>query len=175
MASVHAWSLCLDVLFWQRGEQKVARRSVSPAKDQIRNKPDATTNSSGSAVRLTLGKKNRLSSKKSIEELFKSGSSLRFQPFFLKYLPNSEGENRLLVAVPKKFHKKAVTRNLLKRRIREVWRQNQELLSEHALDVALVYQSREVLPFQEIQEKLINLMVRLRKKTPPAHVDQESK
>jgi len=148
---------------------------VSLARDPIRNNEDDSSKPSGATTRHTLGKSERLRSKKSIEELFKKGSSLRSQPFLLKYLATAGSENRLLIAVPKKLHKKAVTRNLLKRRIREAYRQNKSLLADYSLDLALIYQSKEVLPFQQIQEKLINLMVRLRKKASPTHVENESK
>ncbi len=107
--------------------------------------------------------------------MFKSGASLRSQFLFLKYLSTDRGHCQVLIAVPKKFHKKAVTRNLLKRRMREAYRLNKSLLADQSQDLALIYQSKEVLGFHEIQEKLINLLVRLGRKTSPGHVEHESK
>lgn len=106
----------------------------------------------------------RLKSKKEIEELFKKSSSFFVKPILLKYVVHDEpGENKILVVVPKKHHKKAVARNLLKRRIREAYRQNKhKLVSEKQhIHLAFLFLSADTLSFHEIQEKLITLMQRL--------------
>ena len=57
--------------------------------------------------------------------------------------------SRILVSVPKKSFKRAVRRNLLKRRIREAYRLQKGLIGP-GLDIMFVYVSREVLPFADI-------------------------
>ncbi len=112
----------------------------------------------------TLKATERLKSKKEIEELFRKSSSFFVRPILLKFsIHEGTGENKLLVVVPKKHQKKAVDRNLLKRRIREAYRQNKHILkveNQH-LHLAFLFLSPEILPFHQIQEKLITLMQRL--------------
>ena len=60
---------------------------------------------------------------------------------------------RILISVPKKLFKRAVKRNLLKRRIRESYRLQKELLPT-GMDIAFIYVSREVLPFEEIYSSM---------------------
>ena len=56
---------------------------------------------------------------------------------------------RVMVSVPKKHFKRAVKRNLLKRRLREAYRTQKGLLPA-GVDVMLVYNTKEVLSFEEI-------------------------
>ena len=56
-----------------------------------------------------------------------------------------------MVSVPKKSFKRAVKRNLLKRRIRESWRRQKHMLSvEGNLDILFMYAVKEVLTYEEI-------------------------
>lgn len=115
----------------------------------------------------TLKPSERIKSKKEIEELFKKSSSFFVRPILLKYVIHDEpGENKILVIVPKKHHKRAVSRNLLKRRIREAYRQNKHgIVSEKQhIHIAFLFLNSDILPFQQIQEKLITLMQRLEKR-----------
>ena len=58
---------------------------------------------------------------------------------------------RIMVSVPKKSFKRAVKRNLLKRRIRESWRRQKHMLSvEGNLDILFMYAVKEVLTYEEI-------------------------
>ena len=77
----------------------------------------------------TFKKEERLCSKKFVDLLFKNGSSFLLYPFRLTYLPfvPDPGESRpfpvqVVINVAKKRYKRAVDRNLIKRRIREVYR-----------------------------------------------------
>lgn len=113
-------------------------------------------------------KAERLAGKKRIEELFKDGSSFFLHPFLLKYIPVTEGPHRILISVPKKKHKRAVDRNLLKRRIGEAYRLNKALLYQEPdqyFHVGIIYQDENILSYSEIEEKLLILLKRLANKT----------
>jgi len=69
----------------------------------------------------------------------------------------------VLFSVPKKFHKRANRRNLLRRRAKEAYRLNKGLLLAEggktaAVDVALIYSSKEVLPYKTIQNAVRRIL-----------------
>ena len=114
----------------------------------------------------SFSKEERINSKKTIEELFKKGSSSHSYPYLLKYLPaNSSDCHQVLISVSKKHFKKAVDRNLLKRRMREAYRKNKSLLypSSKKFYIAIIYIGKEINPYQLMEHKLIKLMKRLPK------------
>ncbi len=57
-----------------------------------------------------------------IERCQKKGNKLHTKHFLILVSPSDTGESRLAVAVTTKLEKRAVVRNLIKRRIREVFR-----------------------------------------------------
>ncbi|RED93595.1 ribonuclease P protein component [Marinoscillum furvescens] len=124
---------------------------------------------SGHSNALRLPKKERLSSKKEIEELFKNGSSFYLHPLLLKYqqvAPAQTGQ-AVLFSVSRKKFKRAVDRNLIKRRMREAYRINQLLLKDEVppgYRLAFVYLDKTILPFSIIEPKLKSLMLRLQKR-----------
>lgn len=61
--------------------------------------------------------------KKEFEAVFRKGKTKAGKLVFLKILKNNLGNNRFGVVVSKKISKKAVNRNKIKRRLREIIRQ----------------------------------------------------
>lgn len=59
--------------------------------------------------------------------------------------------NRILVAVPKKMFKRAVKRNLMKRRIKEAYRLSKDLLEGGGRDVMFIWASKETMDFTSTQ------------------------
>ena len=100
----------------------------------------------------TLSKKERLCGKTAISRLLAEGKHGSVPG--LRYLClNGTGDPsiRMMVSVPKKSFKRAVKRNLLKRRIRESWRrQKHDLLIKEGLDILFMYPSKEILSYEEI-------------------------
>ena len=114
-------------------------------------------------IRHTLPKKERLCGKTGISKLLADGRHGNIPGFRFCYLiKNGLEHNRIMVSVPKKFFKRAVKRNLLKRRIRESWRRLKHSLStEKHIDVLIIYSTKEVLSYQEIYDCIGKVIERL--------------
>lgn len=112
----------------------------------------------------TLSRAERLRTLGAVRRLFASGESGFVHPF--RYLFYAEGDDRmsveLLVSVPKKFHKRANRRNRLRRRTKEAYRLNKERLADcgksAAVDLALIYSSREILPYKTIEHAVRKIL-----------------
>ena len=100
----------------------------------------------------TFPKAERLSGKIRISALMRSGRYLTDSPLKCCYARrDDDAPARLLVSVPKRLFKRAVNRNLLKRRIRESYRLQKEVLPA-GMDLMLIYTSPEIQPFAVIFE-----------------------
>jgi ribonuclease P protein component len=78
----------------------------------------------------SFNKKEKLKSKKLIEQLFSEGKSVSAFPLRLVYLPTVFTEDVIAktgVSVSKRFFKKAVDRNRIKRLLRESYRLNKSV------------------------------------------------
>jgi len=67
-----------------------------------------------------LKKENRLKKKKDFDSIYKKGKTIAGKLVFLKILKNNLDINRFGFVVSKKISKKAVIRNKIKRRLREI-------------------------------------------------------
>lgn len=97
----------------------------------------------------------RLRSLGAVRRLFECGESGFVFPFrYVWYAePDTEPSVEVLFTVPKKFHKRANRRNLLRRRTKEAYRLQKQIVRNGAtvnLDLALIYSSKEVLPYKVI-------------------------
>ncbi|MDY6417958.1 MAG: ribonuclease P protein component [Bacteroidales bacterium] len=86
------------------------------------------------------------------------------------------GVNRIMVSVPKKFFKRAVKRNLLKRRMREAYRLQKELLPAPGIDLLLAYSHAEVADFATLYAEVTDILNRIQAKIENSHsgLDPES-
>ena len=107
-------------------------------------------------------KNTRLTNKKSINNLFKSGNRLSEAPFlvFWNYSHLHDEKIKVLITVSKKTFKLAVDRNLIKRRIRESFRTQQNelvtILSQQnkSINVAILYNDPILLKFNNVEKKI---------------------
>ena len=103
----------------------------------------------------SLPRSERLRSLGAVRRLFECGESGFVFPFrYVWYAePDTEPSVEVLFTVPKKFHKRANRRNLLRRRTKEAYRLKKQIVRNGAtvnLDLALIYSSKEVLPYKVI-------------------------
>ena len=139
----------------------------------------------------TLSKAERLSGKKSIATLLadgKWGAYGHFRYCWLEaaasqegYCPSSQKNahqgstppalpepacrpGRILISVPKRFFKRAVKRNLLKRRIREAYR----VQKVAGVDILFQYASEELADFEAIKADVTAILARVQAAVSPA-------
>lgn len=111
-----------------------------------------------------LPRTERLRSLGAIRRLFEDGRGGFVFPF--RYVWYAEADAapsvEVLFSVPKKFHKRANRRNLLRRRTKEAYRLRKQLLHASAgasnVDVALIYSSKEVLPYNTIENAVQRIL-----------------
>jgi ribonuclease P protein component len=141
---------------------------------------------------MTFKRNERLKSEKLITQLFRKGNSFACYPLRLVYaeipdplsiLPDFDAQKttdtppelsqlspvEFALSVPKKAFKRAVDRNILRRRIREAYRLNKIDLYKYLINSKLhadkrfafmvLYTAKEEMPFSEI-EKGIKKMIR---------------
>ncbi len=113
--------------------------------------------------RKTLKKKERLSVGTDLSRLFVSGRYGFTDGFRYCYrIGNELPFNRIVVSVPKKCFRRAVKRNLLKRRIREAYRLNKDLLPVNAekggTDILFIYSSKDILDFNAVVLSVRNIL-----------------
>ncbi|MEN8121439.1 MAG: ribonuclease P protein component [Bacteroidota bacterium] len=115
----------------------------------------------------------KLCSKTLISKLFEKNQKIAKYPIRLIWIETSlpaQVPAQSVVSVSKRRFKKAVTRNLLKRRMREAFRLNKNelynsLIAENKqLALMFIYQSNSILPFSNIEKAMIFLLKELERK-----------
>lgn len=116
-------------------------------------------------------KKDKLKSKKLIEQLFTEGKSVTAYPLKLVYLKTEYDDGYILktgVSVSKRRHKTAVARNRIKRLLREAYRLNRPLYfnnSSASYAFMILYLSKDGTTFDEVNSKTKLLFEKFLNKT----------
>lgn len=128
----------------------------------------------------TLNKTERLKKRKDIERLFKEGRSFSLYPLRVYYLAGGTGalpnmEEAVLqfgVSVSKRYFKKAVHRNRIKRLIREAYRTQKGPLQQRVkeeqgacLKLFVIYTGKELPDYYLMQTRVAAALERLEKET----------
>ena len=114
-----------------------------------------------------LSKAERISGVKDVAALLAGGKWMRSELLKVCFMRNGLEYSRIVVAVPKRLFKRAVKRNLLKRRIREAYRLQKELLgatpgaAATGFDILLQYNSPEVAEFSAIRDDVAVVLRRI--------------
>ncbi|GAB3268051.1 ribonuclease P protein component [Larkinella harenae] len=136
-------------------------------------------------MKQTFKKSERLCSKKTIGELFQKGSATTrtfyLFPFRLLYRNEPDRERAtesspagaaplpaILISVSSRNFKKAVDRNLIRRRAREAYRKNKSLLlgtaekpKQPPAYIVFLYTAREKISFEEIEKSMKLALARM--------------
>ena len=119
----------------------------------------------------TFKKEERLCNKRLIQGLFHNGSSFLCYPFRASWQLNSGVQAypaQIVLSVSKKRFKRAVDRNLIKRRMREAYRLQKQLhlydilnTADKRIVLSVGYIGKEILPYDVIEKKMLKLLMQL--------------
>jgi len=119
-------------------------------------------------MKYTLGKQERLKRRKLIEKLYTEGKSVKNFPLRMMYLQTQHTSDfpcQVGVSVPKRNFKLAVSRNRIKRLLRESYRLQKEIVYnnlEEPYVFMISYIGKEEPVYEEVflkMQKLLNLFV----------------
>ena len=115
----------------------------------------------------TLPKSEWLHGKSKISALMSRGrwgfTSGGLKYCFLKDTASSslEETNNIIVSVPKRLFKRAVKRNLLKRRLREAYRTQKDILPPKGYSILFLYNTKDVLEYSALREQVRSILQKL--------------
>jgi ribonuclease P protein component len=119
----------------------------------------------------TFKKEERLCNKRLIDGLFHNGSSFLCYPFKASWMLIDGGQQvpvQVVFSVAKKRYKRAVDRNVVKRRMREAYRLNKQaclydVLSSASkqLVLSVSYIGKEISPYDFFEKKMLKLLTQL--------------
>lgn len=131
----------------------------------------------------SLPQSERINSKKQIDRLFRGGGAkaMTASPLRVVYMAEERSEDsrepmaQMMVSVPKRFFKRAVKRNRIKRQVREAYRLNKRILQETLtrrgdiiVSMCFIWTTDQLLPTAEVEERMTKLLSRMGEKLTPA-------
>lgn len=131
----------------------------------------------------SLPQSERINSKKQIDRLFRGGGAkaMTASPLRVVYMTEERSDDsrepmaQMMVSVPKRFFKRAVKRNRIKRQVREAYRLNKRILQETLtrrgdiiVSMCFIWTTDQLLPTAEVEERMTKLLSRMGEKLTPA-------
>ncbi len=138
----------------------------------------------------TLHKEERLCSRKVIDAIFSGNNSRSMSTRSLRvvYMPLDDStasdstasgntpdtaeaplpKAKMLISVPKRYFKRAVKRNRVKRQVREAYRKNKSLIADKAVALAFIWTSAHLADSMQVEHSVVNLLTRVREKLEKA-------
>lgn len=129
-----------------------------------------------------LYKTEKLCSKLEIDSVFGGkGKGVTAYPLRAVYTVATDdtAPTRFLISIPKKRHRHAVDRVLLRRRVREAYRLNRHLINQALtearlhVNVVFIYLSDKILPYTAIERRMQDLLIRIAAEALKPHHDEE--
>ena len=112
----------------------------------------------------SLPKKNILRNAASLDAVFSSGKKLSFSSCSLYYLSvDSSQDFRVAFSVGKKTHSLAVSRNKIKRLMREAFRLNREKYGVSSCDMVFVFFDKDIPTYEKVENSIKSLLLSLSK------------
>lgn len=119
-------------------------------------------------TRFTLKKEERLCSKKQFDKLFAEGNTFLVYPLKVVFTETEfDGSYpaKAAFAVSKKLFKRAVKRNLIKRRMREAYRLNKPVfysqVKQKKAAVIFIYIGKEIIEYQRIEKSMKTALAKI--------------
>lgn len=131
------------------------------------------------AKAFSLPQAERINSKKQIDRLFRGGGSkaMTVAPLRVVYMTGERSENahepqaQMMVSVPKRYFKRAVKRNRIKRMVREAYRLNKHILdnalannTERNVAMCFIWTADRLLDTARVEEQMVGLLTRMAEK-----------
>ncbi|QNL50361.1 ribonuclease P protein component [Olivibacter sp. SDN3] len=120
-------------------------------------------------AKYTFKKEERLCNKRLLKSLFQGGSSFIFYPYKITFtkVQHLSYPAQVVISVPKRRFKRAVDRNLLKRRMRESYRLDKEVMlypflreREQRVLIAIQYIGKEIISYRKVHRRMKDALLK---------------
>jgi ribonuclease P protein component len=118
-------------------------------------------------MRFTFKKEERLYGNAVLNTVYNNGKYIQTDFVKIIYIEIQKGNSppcRVVFSVPKRSFKKAVERNLLKRRMREIYRNHKHILytdlneKEKNIHICIIYLSKEIISFDQLKDNMLKAL-----------------